>query len=254
MFPDLTRSRGLYLAVLILSLTVGFVGWKTLSPWSQPYGASGELGLPDQANALGKIRDSLSKDRQRLADYEREQSQLRVEVINRRKLFQDGRIAKDQVQDAEQAFVAALRRVHDMRHAVLEADITITEAVLGAKVTRLPVLSVNGYSESMHLTRLNGGFRWSLKEAPRLERYFSQTFGRRLPVTAMGQSETHNRLRFDHQDAMDVALHPDSAEGKALITQLRQAGIPFTAFRRAIHGTSTGPHIHIGKPSGRLAR
>jgi hypothetical protein len=88
---------------------------------------------------------------------------------------------------------------------------------------------------------------------PRIERYFSQAFGRRLPVTALGQSETHNRLRFDHRDSMDVALHPDSVEGKALTAHLRKAGIPFMAFRGAIPGTSTGPHIHIGRPSGRLA-
>jgi hypothetical protein len=51
---------------------------------------------------------------------------------------------------------------------------------------------------------------------------------------------------------MDVALHPDSPEGKSLIAHLRKAGIPFMAFRGAIAGTSTGPHIHIGRPSGRL--
>jgi hypothetical protein len=51
---------------------------------------------------------------------------------------------------------------------------------------------------------------------------------------------------------MDVAVHPDSIEGKALIAHLRTSGIPFIAFRGAVAGSSTGPHIHIGKPSGRL--
>ncbi len=125
---------------------------------------------------------------------------------------------------------------------------------MGEKVERLPALPVNGYSETTDLARFNGGFKWSLKEAPRIERYFSQAFGRRLPVTALGQSETHNRLRFDHRDSMDVALHPDSVEGKALIDHLRKAGIPFLAFRGPVAGASTGPHIHIGRPSGRLAR
>ncbi|MGH7796209.1 MAG: hypothetical protein ACREQ2_15165 [Candidatus Binatia bacterium] len=199
------------------------------------------------------MNESLAKDRKLLAGYEQEQSQLRLEVINRRKLYQDGRISKDQVHEAEMSFISALKRVYEMRHTVLEADIAITEAVLGEKVARLPVLPVNGYSETSDLARFNGGFKWSLKEAPRIERYFSQTFRRRLPVTAMGQSQTHNRLRFDHRDAMDVALHPDSVEGKALIAHLRKAGIPFTAFRSAVAGTSTGPHIHIGRPSGRLA-
>lgn len=253
MLSELARSRSVHLAAAMLfSIVAGFIAWKTLGSSSRQFGASGESGLAGQADAIGMMKESLLKDRQMLADYEQEQSKLRREVIDRRKLFQDGRIAKDQVHEAERSFIAALRRVHEMRHAVLEADIAITEAILGAKVERLPVLAVNGYTETSDLARFDGGGKWSLKDAPRIERYFSQTFGRRLPVTAMGQSATHNRLRFDHRDAMDVALHPDSVEGKALIAHLRKAGIPFTAFRGAIAGTATGAHIHVGKPSRRL--
>jgi hypothetical protein len=79
-----------------------------------------------------------------------------------------------------------------------------------------------------------------------------ETFGRSLPISALGQTSTHDRLRFDHRDAMDVALHPDSREGQSLLNFLRQAGIPFVAFRGSVPGTSTGAHIHIGKPSPRL--
>jgi hypothetical protein len=32
---------------------------------------------------------------------------------------------------------------------------------------------------------------------------------------------------------------------------LSSQGIPFMAFRRAVPGSATGPHIHIGKPSQR---
>ena len=253
MLSELAKSRSVHLAAAILFLVgAGLIAWQTLGSSSRQSGASGKSGLAGQADTIGMMKESLLKDRQRLADYEREQSKLRLEVINRRKLFQDGRIAKDQVHEVERSFIAALRRVHEMRHAVLEADIAITEAILGARVERLPVLAANGYTETSDLACFNGGGKWSLKDAPRIERYFSQTFGRRLPVTAMGQSATHNRLRFDHRDAMDVALHPNSFEGKALIAHLRKAGIPFTAFRGVIAGTSTGPHIHVGKPSRRL--
>jgi len=50
---------------------------------------------------------------------------------------------------------------------------------------------------------------------------------------------------------MDVSLHPDGAEGRALIDFMRRNGIPFSAFRGAIPGVATGPHIHIGRPSSR---
>jgi hypothetical protein len=34
---------------------------------------------------------------------------------------------------------------------------------------------------------------------------------------------------------------------------LRANGIPFTAFHFAVPGKATGPHIHIGLPSHRIA-
>ena len=254
MFSDLAKNkRFLVTAIMLPLLVAGLIALKALRSPSQQFGTSGEIGSLGSSDVLRDMKESLAKERQLLATSEREQSRLRLEVINRRKLYQEGQATKDHVNEAEQMFVAALKRVHDMRHSVMEADIAITEAVLGEKVERLPALPVNGYSETTDLARFNGGFKWSLKEAPRIERYFSQSFGRRLPVTALGQSETHNRLRFDHRDSMDVALHPDSVEGKALIAHLRKTGIPFIAFRGAVSGASTGPHIHIGKPSGRLA-
>jgi hypothetical protein len=253
MFSDLPRSRGFLLAAIILPLlAAGFIGLKSLRSPSQPFGINDKFGASGNSDVVGEMKETLAKERKLLAALEQEQSRLRLEVIQARKLYQEGQTSKDQVNEAEQMFIAALKRVHDTRHSVLEADIAITEAILGEKVDRMPALPVNGYSENRDLARFNGGYKWSLKEAPRIERYFSQTFGRRLPVTAMGQSATHDRLRFDHRDSMDVAVHPDSAEGKALMAHLRQTGIPFIAFRGAIPGTSTGPHIHIGKPSARL--
>ncbi|HYT54110.1 MAG TPA: hypothetical protein VEQ38_05295 [Verrucomicrobiae bacterium] len=238
-------------------LPVAFVTFFMLGGWNrqtkQPtYNLSS--GATAESSSIETMKSALAWDRKLLAGYERDQSALRAEVIRRRQLFQDGQISKDQVLEVERSFVAALTRVHAMRDSVTETDIAITEAVLGEKVLRMPVLPVNGYSETAELARFNGGFKWSLKEASRIERFFSQSFGRGLPIAAKGQSETHNRFGFDHRNAMDVALHPDSAEGKALIKELRSAGIPFIAFRSAVPGASTGPHIHIGKPSTRLAR
>ena len=209
---------------------------------------------PSSSETLAKMRESLAQDRRQLAQLETEQSALRAEVIRQRRLLQEGGIAKEQVQLIEQAFVAALKRVHAMRDTVTETDIAITEAILGEKVLRMPALPIGGFSQTAELTRFNGPFKWSIAEAPRVERFFSQTFGRRLPVTALGQSATHNRLGFDHRDSIDIGLHPDSGEGQALINYLRKSGIPFLAFRGAVPGTATGPHIHVGRPSGRLAQ
>jgi hypothetical protein len=252
MFSDLAKSWRLLMAAALFPLLImGIFALRNLRSPGSPF-SDGNSGASGRSDAIGEMKEALAREHAQLTALEREQSRWRTEVINRRKMHQDGEIAREQVHEAEQAFVAALKRMHAARESVMEMDIAITEAVLGEKVNRMPVLAVNGYSENRELARFNGDFKWSLREAPRIERYFSQTFGRRLPVTAMGQSETHNRLRFDHRDSMDVALHPDSAEGKTLITHLRKSGIPFIAFRGAVPGASTGPHIHIGKASARL--
>jgi hypothetical protein len=201
---------------------------------------------------IEEMKAALAHDRQLLLTYENDQANLRSEVIKRRKLFKEGQISKEQVVEAEQSFVAALKRVHELRYSVTETDIAITEAVLGEKVLRLPVLPVGGFSETSEFVRFNGPFKWSIREAPRIEKFFAQTFGRSLPVTARGQSHTHDRLGFDHRDSLDVGLHPDSAEGRSLIEYLRKMGIPFLAFRQAVPGVATGPHIHIGNPSRRI--
>lgn len=81
--------------------------------------------------------------------------------------------------------------------------------------------------------------------------FFISKFGRTLPVSAFGQTHLHSRLGFDHRNSVDVALSPDSAEGRALLGKLRGFGVPFIAFRKAIPGVATGAHIHVGKPSRR---
>jgi hypothetical protein len=58
---------------------------------------------------------------------------------------------------------------------------------------------------------------------------------------------------LDHRNALDVAVHPDSSEGQALMTWLRTHGLSYLAFRAAVSGESTGAHVHIGEPSPRRA-
>ena len=84
-----------------------------------------------------------------------------------------------------------------------------------------------------------------------VERFFNSRFGRSLPVSAFGQTALHGRLGFNHSNAFDIAVHPDSLEGRAILSLLRAQGIPFIAFRSAVAGIATGPHIHVGNPSPR---
>jgi hypothetical protein len=98
-----------------------------------------------------------------------------------------------------------------------------------------------------------GNGRWRLADAARVKDFFLATFNRPLPLSAFGQSDLHDRWGWDHRNGMDVGLHPDSREGRVLIAFLREQSIPFLAFRSAIPGIATGPHIHIGNRSPRIA-
>lgn len=84
-----------------------------------------------------------------------------------------------------------------------------------------------------------------------IKRLIISQFGRTLPISAFGQTGVHDRLRFDHRNAVDVALHPDSPGGRVLLNKLQVMGVPFIAFRHAVPGIATGAHIHVGKPSKR---
>jgi hypothetical protein len=93
--------------------------------------------------------------------------------------------------------------------------------------------------------------KWRLADAIKVEQFFASKFKRPLPLTAYGQSDLHTRWGLDHRNGMDVGLHPDSTEGRALIEFLRTESIPFLVFRGPVPGVATGPHIHIGNRSSR---
>jgi hypothetical protein len=84
--------------------------------------------------------------------------------------------------------------------------------------------------------------------------FFATRFGHGAPISADGQTSLHSRMGFDHSNAVDVAVSPDSLEGLALMSHLRAMSIPFIAFRRAVPGSATGAHIHVGIPSPRYRR
>jgi hypothetical protein len=81
---------------------------------------------------------------------------------------------------------------------------------------------------------------------------YESAFGKPVPVSAHGETAMHKALGFDHRGRVDVALNPDDPEGVWLREFLTREKIPFFAFRAAVAGKSTAPHIHIGPPSLRI--
>jgi hypothetical protein len=204
-----------------------------------------------RADLIEKMKESRASAEKLLALHEEEKKKVSDEYERRRVLYYQGLISRAELYQAERALAAMMVHVEEDKRWLVDSDIAITEASLRDELLRLPGLALGGYSETATLVRFNGGAPWSLTDAVKIEKFFSQAFGHTLPISAFGQTATHDRLRFDHRNAMDVALHPDSNEGKSLLAYLRQAGIPFIAFRHAVPGAATGAHIHIGNPSMR---
>ena len=205
-----------------------------------------------RAEVLQKTKETRAGAERLLALHQAELKRVTEEYEQRRELYYQGLISRVDVIQAEERVAKTTLLIRDDKRFLAETDTALTEFTMRDELFRLPGLALGGYSETASLLRFNGAAGFTLAEVAKIERFFTSTFGRGLPISALGQTSTHDRMRFDHRNAVDVALHPESAEGQSVLNFLRQAGIPFIAFRAAVPGAATGAHIHIGKPSPRL--
>jgi hypothetical protein len=172
----------------------------------------------------------------------------------RRHLLASDIISRKEFEESEAAVERVKEKVEETRRAMVEADRALAEATTARALAGLPPLRPGGFEQRAGLIRFNGIAAWSLKtDTPKLQQFFLTRFGRPLPISSYGQTPLHDRMGLDHRDALDVAVHPDSPEGRALMEHLRAAGIPFIAAWTAVPGATSGAHIHVGQPSPRVA-
>lgn len=189
-----------------------------------------------------------------LGIYEREVTKAEQKLTQSKALFEQGLISKNQLADSERSVAAAKDKVTETANLMANADTQIATTLLEARAeaqfgkTRLARGSL---MKTASYIRYAGAGSWLLSEAWKVQRFYNDTFKKQLPIAVFGQGAIHDRWRLDHRNSMDISLHPDGPEGQALLNFLRNNGIPFLAFRAAIPGTATGPHIHIGRPSHR---
>lgn len=189
-----------------------------------------------------------------LAIYERDLVRRAEMAQLRQDLFEREILSRREFEEGQKAHVAAQKNVDDTRAALAEADRMLTEARVAEAVARLTPLPRGSYEETPGLARFNGPGVWALAvDTPALQQFFLARFGRALPISAFGQTALHDRMGFDHRNALDLAVHPDSPEGRAVMEHLRAHGIPFIAAWGAIPGSASGAHIHVGQPSPRIA-
>lgn len=188
-----------------------------------------------------------------LASYEKNVATAETRLTQSRELFAQGLISKNDVAASERTLADANDKVTETKLRMNSADAQIADALVEADAAksfaRSKPMAKGSLLQTAAYIRYNGGAPWALSDAWKVQRFFLEAFKKPLPIAVFGQGSIHDRWRLDHHNAMDVSLHPDGAEGQALLNFLRSNGIPFLAFRAAIPGTATGPHIHIGRPS-----
>ena len=203
--------------------------------------------------ANGEYKLSLEK---LATSYEKSVRKAEDELIKTQELFAAGLVSRIALEASEAQVAQAKEKVAEVGRRMANADsqvaATLLEAEAVAKFARSKPLRRGSLVSTTAMIRYNGGAAWGLSDAYKVQRFFQDAFKKPLPIAVFGQGAIHDRWRLDHRNAMDVSLHPDSSEGQALLGFLRANGIPFLAFRQAIPGTATGPHIHIGRPSHRF--
>lgn len=220
------------------------------------------LGVPGSGTAVGiSARESIetlvraAREHQAALDrllrlQEADHDRAEAEVTRRRQLVAQELIARRDVAEAEERAAWLAGAVEETRREIARAEMLITEAQASLIVGAAPPPPGQERRTADHVA-YGGGGPWSLGRLPALERFFAGRFGRPLPVSAYGQTRLHDAMGFDHRHAVDVAVHPDTPEGRALVAYLKAERIPFIAFRAAEPGASTGAHVHIGEPSPR---
>jgi hypothetical protein len=238
----------------------------TIAPivYSQKKTARAAKSTPTQtASELSKLRDEYVKAtdeykaslRKLLALYQESVRKAEARRDKLQSLFAQGLISKHDLEDSERAVTDAGLKVSEVLQQIASADTQIAQMLVeveGEKeLAKLGPIRRGSLVRTTSFIRYSGVGHWLLSQAAAIEVFFQQTFKRPLPIAVFGQGAIHNQWRLDHHNAMDISLNPDGSEGQALINFLQSNGIPFSAFRTAIPGVATGPHIHIGMPSHR---
>jgi hypothetical protein len=242
-----------YLGIVLLLLS----GVGTAKAQNKPLRSNNEPAVT-RSDLIVATREykANSEDLLRLQEEELKKATQKLEQL--RQLVADGLVAKNELAAAEDSLATLQATLEATRKKIGDSDQMIAE-IQSEELRKTESVAQSGFVNKPRsfvkptLLRYNGTANWSIDHLAGIQRFFSSTFGYSLPTSTVGQSATHNWLGWDHRNAVDVSLNPDSVEGKMLISFLQTQGIPFLAFRGAIPGVSTGAHIHIGRPSQRLS-
>lgn len=204
------------------------------------------LGVPELQRAQKNLEEAITA--RRAAEEEAREAQERVERL--RALYARGLVARREVEWAElhaqaaQVRLAAAQEIERLARQALERAREYAQAVAARE-------RFLGRSQPslMRVARFYGRGYFTPSDLTALKRAYQARFGQPLPISAYGQTPTHERFGLDHRGRVDIALHPESEQGRWVIEYARRRGIPYIAFGEEVPNSATGAHIHLGLPS-----
>jgi len=198
--------------------------------------------LPEQADQLIHIAQRMLVRRQ-------------ADMIRMRQLASSGVVSRAEAEATDADFS---RAQNELQLAQTRATLIqqIAESLRIERALASIELQVESHPEwagSLY-TKYDGRGVFTAADRDKIAAAFAVRFARSMPVSADGETATHRAMHFDHRGRIDVPVSPDQPEGQWLMHFLQVNQIPYFAFRSAVPGKATGPHIHIGPGSSRLAQ
>lgn len=200
-----------------------------------------------------RLADMTVDDARAMLDAAKRRVDRQAQIVKQRQTLLDtGIIAKSEF--------AAFQEELDSRERVLElaqdrAKLLDDLKQMAAEEQRLVrTAEMDAAALKNVMIRYDGTGEFDLEQLPDISIHFEKHFHHALPISAIGQTAVHQSMGLDHRNRVDVALNPDQPEGVWLRQYLESLGVPYLAFRSALAGAATAPHIHIGTGSSRLKR
>jgi hypothetical protein len=179
-------------------------------------------------------KQMLAASKRRMARQEKRIEELRIQV-------EAGKVQPDELKAA----VTEMNRRIETGYLALARSTILDDIIRSARAERDKAARRGG----RRMERYDGGRPFTPSMLRGIEVAFRRQFGRGLPISAHGDTALHKALGLDHTGRVDVAVSPDEPEGMWLRKFLETMHIPYYAFRTAIPGSATAPHIHIGPGS-----
>src|SRR5262245_41452190 len=155
-----------------------------------------EAASQSRANLLSAsnaYRESLEK----LLELQRQDESRAAEVVGRRKELLDlGVIAKRELEEGERALTEAQGKIAETTKRIAEVDQLVAEVNATEELAKTSAERSGLYPAGAAglVVRYAGASHWSLGDLAKVEAFFRLKFAKPLPVSAVGQTETHNQL------------------------------------------------------------